>query len=190
VAGPEILVGFTTTPAYFSDARYIGSDIRNFEIGGSGLYGTLTVNQNAIDGSNTLQYTSDLLFSGGYGVRLALVLGLGIEGGAMVDKNFNAYLYFTGSIGAGIETPAITKTDLSTGKYLARSKGLTGSLSVDPNQIGFTSATTADICLGVIGTYDLNNLKSSGLPNSYGFGSVGGGIWKSGTVILPVFTRK
>jgi hypothetical protein len=43
VAGPAGLVGFTTTPTYFSDARYIGSDIRNFEIGGSGLYGTLTV---------------------------------------------------------------------------------------------------------------------------------------------------
>jgi hypothetical protein len=190
VAGPANYVGETTSPDYFVNSEYQGKDIRDFEIGGSGLYGTLTVNQNAIEGSNTLQYTSDLLFSGGYGIKLALVLGLGIEGGAMVDKNLNIYLYFTGSIGVGIETPATTKTDLSTGKYLAKSKGRTVSLSVNPNQIGFTSATTADICLGVIGTYDLNNLKSSGLPNSYSFGSVGGGIWKSGTVILPVFTRR
>jgi hypothetical protein len=33
--------------------------------------------------------------------------------------------------------------------------------------------------LGVTGTYDLNNQKSSGLPNSWGFGSVGGGVWKN-----------
>ena len=122
------------------------------------MYGTLTVNQSAIDGSNTLQYTSDLLFSGGYGVKLALVLGLGIEGGAMVDKNLNIYLYFTGSIGVGIETPATTKTDLSTGKYLAKSKSPVLSFLGDSNKISFSSATTADICLGVIGTYDCKRL--------------------------------
>lgn len=43
--------------------------------------------------------------------------------------------------------------------------------------------------LGVTGTYDLNNLKSSGLLNSWSFGSIGGGVWKTGTVVIPM-TKK
>ena len=53
-------------------------------------------------------------------------------------------------------------------------EGPTGGFSLDPTQVGVSSSLTADICLGVTGTYDLNNQKSSGLPNSWGFKSVGG----------------
>ena len=49
VAGPANYVGETTSPDYFVNSEYQGKDIRNFEIGGSGLYGTLTVNQAKID---------------------------------------------------------------------------------------------------------------------------------------------
>lgn len=35
----------------------------------------------------------------------------------------------------------------------------TGGFSLDPTQVGVSSSLTADICLGVTGTYDLNNQK-------------------------------
>lgn len=52
-----------------------------------------------------------------------------------------------------------------------------------------SSTNTVDICLGINGTYDLDNLNSSGLPNSWSIGSVGGGVWKTGSIIIPVFVR-
>ena len=58
--------------------------------------------------------------------------------------------------------------------------GETGTISYSYNKAGLLvsqvdhgAGETADICLGVTATYDLNNQKSSGLPNSWGFGSVG-----------------
>lgn len=51
-------------------------------------------------------------------------------------------------------------------------------------------AFSADICLGVTGTYDLNKQKSSVLPNSGGFGSVGGGVWKTGTIVVPIYKKE
>ena len=76
----------------------------------------------------------------------------------------------------GIQAPSTTKTDLSTLQYLKSTIGFLGGGSLDPTQVEKLSSLTADICLGVTGTYDLNNHRSSGLPNSWGFGSVGGGI--------------
>lgn len=45
------------------------------------------------------------------------------------------------------------------------------------------------ICLGATLTYDLNNQKTSGLPNAWGFGSVGGGVWKTGTYVVPIYGK-
>ena len=70
------------------------------------------------------------------------------------------------------------------------SKDFSVGISFDHPQIGISSSVTADICLGVIGTYDLNNSKPSGMPNSLGFGSVGGGVWKTWTVVIPIHTKK
>ena len=136
------------------------------------------------------QKSNDVALSFGFGGKLALILGLGAEGGVIFDTSGNIYAYLSGSVGCGIQTPSTTKTDLSALQYLKKSVGPTGGFSLYPTQVGTTSSLTADICLGVTGTYDLNNQKSLGLPNSWGFGSVGGGVWKTGTVVLPVYRKE
>ena len=133
---------------------------------------------------------SDISASVSYGFKLALILGLGGEIGGIIDKSGNAYIYLSGSIGCGIQTPTTTKTNLSTINYLKKSVGPSGNITLDPNKIGTSSSLTADICLGAIGTYDLNNLSSSGLPNSWSIGSVGGGVWKTGTVVFPIYKKE
>ena len=133
---------------------------------------------------------SDISASVSYGFKLALILGLGGEIGGIIDKSGNAYIYLSGSIGCGIQTPTTTKTNLSTINYLKKSVGPSGNITHDPNKIGTSSSLTADICLGAIGTYDLNNLSSSGLPNSWSIGSVGGGVWKTGTVVFPIYKKE
>lgn len=138
----------------------------------------------------TPQKSNDVAFSLGFGGKLALILGLGAEGGFILDTSGNAYCYISGSVGCGIQTPSITKTDLSTLQYLKRTKGFSGGVSLDPTQVGTSSSLTVDICLGVTGTYDLNNQKSSGLPNSFGFGSAGGGVWKTGIVVVPIHRKE
>ena len=78
---------------------------------------------------------------------------------------------------------------LSTGDYLGKfaERNPTGaSISAPSSQsFGFSRSTTAEIGLGITGTYDLDNLNKSGLPNSWGAGSVGGGVWHNGTVSIP-----
>lgn len=149
-----------------------------------------SVNSTNTHGISKEQNSNDLAFSVGIGGKCALILGLGAEGGFIIDKSRNLYGYISGSIGCGIQTPSTTKVDLSTLQYLNNSKGISGSISLDPTQKGISSSLTADICLGIVGTYDLNNQKSSGLPNSWSFGSVGGGIWKTGTIVFPIYTNK
>ena len=143
-------------------------------------------NQNVVASKKS----NDVAFSYGFGGKLALVLGLGAESGFIGDTSGNLYWYLSGSVGCGIQTPSTTKTDLSTLQYLKSAKGFSGGVSLDPTQIGKSSSLTADICLGVTGTYDLNNQKSSGLPNSWGFGSVGGGVWKTGTIVVPIYKKE
>ena len=143
-------------------------------------------NQNVVASKKS----NDVAFSYGFGGKLALVLGLGAESGFIGDTSGNLYWYLSGSVGCGIQTPSTTKTDLSTLQYLKSAKGLSGGVSLDPTQVGKSSSLTADICLGVTGTYDLNNQKSSGLPNSWGVGSVGGGVWKTGTIVVPIYKKE
>ena len=143
-------------------------------------------NQNVVASKKS----NDVAFSYGFGGKLALVLGLGAESGFIGDTSGNLYWYLSGSVGCGIQTPSTTKTDLSTLQYLKSAKGLSGGVSLDPTQVGKSSSLTADICLGVTGTYDLNNQKSSGLPNSWGFGSVGGGVWKTRTIVVPIYKKE
>lgn len=63
---------------------------------------------------------SDISASVSYGFKLALILGLGGEIGGIIDKSGNAYIYLSGSIGCGIQTPTTTKTNLSTINYLKK----------------------------------------------------------------------
>ena len=143
-------------------------------------------NQNVVASKKS----NDVAFSYGFGGKLALVLWLGAESGFIGDTSGNLYWYLSGSVGCGIQTPSTTKTDLSTLQYLKSAKGFSGGVSLDPTQVGKSSSLTADICLGVTGTYDLNNQKSSGLPNSWGFGSVVGGVWKTGTIVVPIYKKE
>ena len=129
---------------------------------------------------------NDVAFSFGFGSKVALILGIGVEAGVVADTSNNWYLYFSGSLGCGIETPFMTKTDLSTKQYLNKALGIKDSFILDPTKVGYNVSKTADICLGVVGTYDLENQNESGIPNSFSFGSVGGGVWKTGTLILPI----
>ena len=182
------LQGLNSDTISDKDKIYAGNQL-NLGIAGDSNSGTSTQYSNE---QVTLpsQKSNDVAFSFGFGEKVALILGLGIEGGVSLDTSGNIYAYISGSVGCGIQTPSSTKTDLSALQYLKKSAGLTGGFSLDPTQVGTSSSLTADICLGVTGTYDLNNQKTSGLPNSWGFGSVGGGVWKTGTVVLPVYRKE
>ena len=81
--------------------------------------------------------------------------------------------------GKKIENSNAAVAEAQVGDSLTRNDGTTVTIS-----------TTADICLGITGTYDLDNMNSSGLPNSWGFGSVGGGVWKNGSIVIPVHKGK
>ena len=141
---------------------------------------------------STPQNSTNLVLYGGFGGKAALILGLGGETGFiadidMEDKSIQFYFYLSGSIGCGIQTPAVTKTNLSPEDYLNKAFGPTGSITLNSSSIVTSLSTTADICLGINGIYDLNNLKSSGLPNTWSFGSIGGGIWKTWFAAIPLF---
>lgn len=170
------------------EKNYIEKNIRDY---GSGFtYGDFQFSVfNLTTVPTETQQTEDLAFSFGFGAKAALVFGLGAEVGVMVDKSFNIYVYASGSVGMGIQTPAVTNGYLSVKNYMKNSIGKQYSMSLNPSTVGLSSANTADICLGINGTYDLDNMNSSGLPNSLSIGSVGGGVWKTGTIIIPVFVR-
>src|SRR5574344_599480 len=122
-----------------------------------------------------------ITFTGGisYGGKAALILGLGTEGGILFSSDKHLYGYVSASIGVGIQTPASTE-------FRKSIIGLSPVLSLDNTGSGCFSNDSADICLGVIGTYDLKELNRNGLPNSWSFGSVGGGVWKTGTYIFRI----
>ncbi len=202
VEGPGLLIGFTGNSGYFvsenlnpgniqiagQEKNYIGKNISNY--GSSFAYGDFQFTVSILaELPKYTQQTEDLAFSFGFGGKAALIVGLGAEVGVMVDKSFNIYLYASGSVGVGIQTPAVTKGNLSFKNYMKNSIGKQYSMSLDPSSVGLSSTNTADICLGINGTYDLDNLNSSGLPNSWSIGSVGGGVWKTGSIIIPVFVR-
>ncbi|MBP5329273.1 MAG: LysM peptidoglycan-binding domain-containing protein [Spirochaetaceae bacterium] len=160
------------------------------------LFSETNLNQNQVVIKNATETVkldinrtkSPVYISAGYGGKLALIIGLGAEGGVIYDtQTNNVYIYISGSIGCGIQTPTVTKDCLSIDDFLNKTTGANIGFTLDPKQVGFSSSLTADICLGVNGTYDLNNLNSSGLPNSWGIGSVGGGVWKTGTFIIPIY---
>ena len=177
--------GFTRDPTSLQVGEIVGnknSPTHNDTPAGSTQNSNLDI--------STQQKSNEVASSFGFGGKLALILGLGAEVGFILDTAGNVYGYLSGSVGCGIQTPTTTKTALSTFQYLKKSVGSTGGLSLDSTQVGISSSFTADICLGITGTYDLNNQRSSGLPNSWGFGSVGGGVWKTGTVIIPIYRKE
>ena len=115
-----------------------------------------------------------------YGGKMALIVGLGYEVGITIDSNGNFSPYVSGSLGVGIQTPT-AKENLSLAQLIKKANEFDRSVSTDASTKGLSSSTTVDIGAGVVVTYDLDNLDDSGVPNSYGYGGVGGGVWKTWT---------
>ena len=115
-----------------------------------------------------------------YGGKMALIVGLGYEVGVTIDSNGDFSPYVSGSIGVGIQTPT-AKENLSLAQLIKEANGFDRSVSTDASTKGLSSSTTVDIGAGVVVTYDMDNLDDSGIPNSYGYGGVGGGVWKTWT---------
>ena len=115
-----------------------------------------------------------------YGGKMALIVGLGYEVGITIDSNGDFSPYVSGSIGVGIQTPTV-KENLSPSQLIKEANGFDRSVSTDASTKGLSSSTTVDIGAGVVVTYDMDNLDVSGVPNSYGYGGVGGGVWKTWT---------
>lgn len=111
---------------------------------------------------------------------MALIVGLGYEVGITIDSNGDFSPYVSGSIGVGIQTPTV-KENLSPSQLIKEANGFDRSVSTDASTKGLSSSTTVDIGAGVVVTYDMDNLDDSGIPNSYGYGGVGGGVWKTWT---------
>ena len=115
-----------------------------------------------------------------YGGKMALIVGLGYEVGVTIDSNGDFSPYVSGSLGVGIQTPT-AKENLSLAQLIKEANGFDRSVSTDASTKGLSSSTTVDIGAGVVVTYDMDNLDDSGIPNSYGYGGVGGGVWKTWT---------
>ena len=121
----------------------------------------------------------------GIGGKFALIFGLGAELGYITDGNTRG-IYITGSYGCGIQ---VATGNYSSVEELFRSFGniqnsISVSLGIGNIQPGTTTSETVDIGIGVIGTWDLNELNSSGMPNEFSFGNVGGGYWYNSTSIF------
>jgi RHS repeat-associated protein len=127
----------------------------------------------------------DKKFSVGFGVKAALVVGVGLEVGITVDTSGSVGVYITGSVGVGIETPAIGDAS-ALGDIAKGAMGFDGGYSDGKVQTGGSTSTTVDAGAGIIGKWDLDNPGSNGLPSGIGFGSIGGGVWKNGTLTLKI----
>ena len=120
-----------------------------------------------------------------YGGKMALIVGLGYEVGITIDSNGDFSPYVSGSLGVGIQTPT-AKENLSLAQLIRKSNDRGGSISMDEPSKGGSSSTTVDIGAGIVVTYDLDNLDDSGVPNSYGYGGVGGGVYITSTKVVTL----
>ena len=118
----------------------------------------------------------------GISVKGAILLGVGAEFGITFDSKGGFGAYATLSVGTGVQVG----TDFSLEDLLSPtgnfSSGDIGSMS--------GSSTTIDAGVGLIGTWDINNLNSNGSPNSTGGLSFGGGVWKNYTFVLTIFSGR
>ena len=128
----------------------------------------------------------NIITSYGFGLKMALVLGLGFEVGYVTDGETKA-IYITGSYGVGVQ---VSTGNYSSIKELVKSPSprslFSPSIGTGSVTIGTETSETVDIGVGIVGTWDLNNLNKSGLPNSWSGGSVGGGYWYNSTTILKI----
>ena len=117
----------------------------------------------------------------GVSLKGALVIGLGIEVGVIVDSTGSFGLYGTGYWGTGVQ--------IGVGNSDAKGiKGLFdllfgGGIGAAPGDIASAQGLghSADGGALVLGTWDLNAPNKSGAPNSLSGIGVGGGVWWSAT---------
>lgn len=124
------------------------------------------------------------------GGKIALGPGIGAQIDLELTKN-SITAKVSGFVGVGVQLQAKGNTapasvlkdtfapnsvkDVFSGVYVGKDE-------VKKEGVSFSTSKTADIGIGITGTYDLNNLNHSGLPNELGFGSVGGGVWWGGSI--------
>ena len=122
-----------------------------------------------------------------FGSKIALVGGFGWSlGGTFDDGKMNLNASF--SIGTGIELVTAKKSD-SLVDMITSQFSSAPSLSVNTSEMytnehmNFSTSQTTDISLGIVCTYDLDNLNPNAMPNSFsGIGLPGGGYWYSWNV--------
>ena len=128
----------------------------------------------------------NIITSYGFGLKMALVLGLGFEVGYVTDGETKA-IYITGSYGVGVQ---VSTGNYSSIKELVKSPSprslFSPSIGTGSITIGTETSETVDIGVGIVGTWDLNNIDKSGLPNSWSAGSVGGGYWYNSTTVFKI----
>jgi hypothetical protein len=128
--------------------------------------------------SQTPQASDPFFFSPGFGVKAAIVLGIGAEIGVDLDTSGGFGIHGTFSLGTGVELglPGKGGSLLKSIFDIVSSPGAgwaRGSV-----EGGISSSTTIDAGAVLMGTYDMNNLGTTGLPSGIGLG-VGGGVWKN-----------
>ncbi len=140
--------------------------------------------------SATTSTSKNVVRNYGLGFKAAFILGLGFEFGYITDGE-NSGIYMVGSYGCGIQASIGEYTNIH--DLLGSSKSATDffapSIGVGEITSGTSGSTTADIGLGLVGSYDLNNLNKNGLPNAFSTGSIGGGVWYNSTTVFT-FRRK
>ena len=129
----------------------------------------------------------NIITSYGFGLKMALVLGLGFEVGYVTDGETKA-IYITGSYGIGVQvsTGNYSSIEELMNSYKNPSNLFSPSIGSGSVTSGTETSETVDIGVGVVGTWDLNNLDKSGLPNSWSAGSVGGGYWYNSTTVFKI----
>ena len=126
----------------------------------------------------------------GVSLKGALVIGLGIEAGVIVDSTGSFGLYGTGYWGTGVQ--------IGVGNSNAKGiKGLFdllfgGGIGTAPGDIASAQGLgySADGGALVLGTWDLNAPNKSGAPNSLSGIGVGGGVWWSATGVWKIYKGK
>lgn len=124
-----------------------------------------------------------------FGVKAAVIVGLGADVSFLWDGK-NLDLTITGSYGLGVQTPTGNFSTFSEllEHSVSRGSPTLSSQEMTSSRISTTTSHTADIGLGVVGTYDLDNLNESGIPNSLSVGSFGGAVWYNSTTTINVFS--
>jgi len=123
----------------------------------------------------------------GMGLKAAIVIGLGIEVGITFDTDGGFGVYGSFSVGTGVQVGVTGKSGNILTKISNSILGRGVGWADGSVQTGITINNTVDIGVGIAGTWDLNNLGTTGLPtNGISFGTIGGGVWQNYTGTIQI----